>query len=114
MSSLLLILSRPLLLFFFLIDYIAVKRTLCTRQNPVNRSLMLLFQDFATPSLDSVDKTIGIHVVDDDDDDDDDDDNDADDDDDDDDGSDDEMNTAVEVAQLFLRRHWETRYEELM
>ena len=60
---------------------------------------MLLFQDFATPSLDSVDKTIGTHVVDDDDDND---------------GSEDEMNAAVEVAQLCLRRHWETRYEELM
>ena len=59
---------------------------------------MLLFQDFATPSLDSVDKTIGNHVVDDDDND----------------GSEDEMNAAVEVSQLCLRKHWETRYEELM
>ena len=56
---------------------------------------MLLFQDFATPSLDSVDETIGNHVIDDGDND----------------GSDDEMNAAVEVAQLCLRRHWEMRYE---
>ena len=61
--------------------------------------MTLLFQDFATPSLDSVDETIGNHVIDDDDDND---------------GRDDEMNAAVEAAQLCLRRHWETRYKELM
>ena len=61
---------------------------------------MLRFQDFATPSLDSVDKTVGADAIDIDDEDDD--------------GSDDEMKAAVEVAQLCLRRHWETRYEEII
>ena len=73
-----------------LIRYIA-KLTLCKGYNVAYKCLLLLLKDFATPSLNCCDNPAVPRIEDDDD------------------VDENEEDGAVDVVQLSLRRHWETR-----